>query len=349
MEFGLFFLMQRDEAWTEPDVYDSGLEQMLAAEALGYSLGVDRRAPLQRLRSVSVAARARGLRGRPHDHPATRHGREPAPLHHPVDLAEQLAVLDVVSGDGSTLVSAAAAPCRITRPSSPIAATAGRGWRKASSSSGGHGAARPSIFRDASIPRSVSTCARGRPSVRIRRCSSPPTARTACSPPPASACPPCRPSSCPWRSSRSATRSIATPPSPPAGPCPRSRSWSGAPGACAWSTSLRTGPRRCGPSRRPSWAISGACRCCARTPRGICAELLRPLAAAPAEFREYLADGWALVGTPDEVRDDLQKFREATGYERVLLVMALPGLDTGRALRSMRLFAEHIAPVMVLV
>ena len=65
------------------------------------------------------------------------------------------------------------------------------------------------------------------------------------------------------------------------------------------------------------------------------------------EFREYLADGWALVGTPDEVRDDLQKFREDTGYERVLLVMALPGLDTGRALRSMRLFAEHIAPVMI--
>ncbi len=65
------------------------------------------------------------------------------------------------------------------------------------------------------------------------------------------------------------------------------------------------------------------------------------------EFREYLADGWALVGTPDEVRDDLQKFREATGYERVLLVMALPGLDTGRALRSMRLFAEEVAPAMV--
>ncbi len=27
--------------------------------------------------------------------------------------------------------------------------------------------------------------------------------------------------------------------------------------------------------------------------------------------------------------------------------MALPGLDTGRALRSMRLFAEEIAPGMV--
>ncbi|PYM53663.1 MAG: LLM class flavin-dependent oxidoreductase, partial [Candidatus Rokuibacteriota bacterium] len=37
MEFGLFFLMQRDEEWSEQSVYDSGLEQMLAAEALGYS------------------------------------------------------------------------------------------------------------------------------------------------------------------------------------------------------------------------------------------------------------------------------------------------------------------------
>jgi len=61
-------------------------------------------------------------------------------------------------------------------------------------------------------------------------------------------------------------------------------------------------------------------------------------------YQDYLADGWALVGTPDEVRDGLQKYREATGYERVLLLMALPGLDTGLALRSMRLFAEEIAP-----
>src|ERR1700694_5741179 len=37
MEVGLFFLMQRDEEWSEQAVYDSGLEQMLAAEALGYT------------------------------------------------------------------------------------------------------------------------------------------------------------------------------------------------------------------------------------------------------------------------------------------------------------------------
>jgi hypothetical protein len=31
MEFGLFFLMQRDEEWSEQAVYDSGLEQMLVS------------------------------------------------------------------------------------------------------------------------------------------------------------------------------------------------------------------------------------------------------------------------------------------------------------------------------
>ena len=35
MDFGLFYLMQRDEQWSERAVYDSGLEQMLTAEALG--------------------------------------------------------------------------------------------------------------------------------------------------------------------------------------------------------------------------------------------------------------------------------------------------------------------------
>jgi alkanesulfonate monooxygenase SsuD/methylene tetrahydromethanopterin reductase-like flavin-dependent oxidoreductase (luciferase family) len=65
------------------------------------------------------------------------------------------------------------------------------------------------------------------------------------------------------------------------------------------------------------------------------------------DFRDYLADGWALVGTPDEVRDGLRKYCDATDYERVLLVMALPGMDTGLALRSMRLFSEQIAPAII--
>ena len=61
-------------------------------------------------------------------------------------------------------------------------------------------------------------------------------------------------------------------------------------------------------------------------------------------FQDYLADGWALIGTPDEVRDGLNRYLDATGYERVLLLMALPGLAIDFALRSMRLFAEEVAP-----
>jgi len=63
-------------------------------------------------------------------------------------------------------------------------------------------------------------------------------------------------------------------------------------------------------------------------------------------FSDYLADGWALIGTPSEVRDNLSRYVDATGYERVLLLMALPGLASNLALRSMRLFAEEVAPAM---
>lgn len=63
-------------------------------------------------------------------------------------------------------------------------------------------------------------------------------------------------------------------------------------------------------------------------------------------FREYLDDGWALIGTPDEVTAGRQKYLDATGYRRVLLLMALPGLETAAAVRSMRMFAEHVAPAV---
>src|SRR5499426_3939539 len=98
MEFGLFFLMQRDEAWSERSVYDSGLAQMLAAESLGYSsvwiaehhfndYGL---CPAPQVLASFVAARTTSLR--------LGMGVSLLPLHHPVDLAEELAVLDVVSG-----------------------------------------------------------------------------------------------------------------------------------------------------------------------------------------------------------------------------------------------------------
>jgi alkanesulfonate monooxygenase SsuD/methylene tetrahydromethanopterin reductase-like flavin-dependent oxidoreductase (luciferase family) len=63
-------------------------------------------------------------------------------------------------------------------------------------------------------------------------------------------------------------------------------------------------------------------------------------------FEEYVAAGWVLAGSPDDVREGLQRYLEATGYRRVLLLMAVPGMPTDLALRSMRLFAEEVAPAM---
>ena len=98
MDFGLFFLMQRDEAWSEQAVYESALEQMLDAESLGYhsvwiaehhfaDYGI---CPAPPVLAAYLAARTTTLR--------LGMGVSLLPLHHPVDLAEQLAVLDVVSG-----------------------------------------------------------------------------------------------------------------------------------------------------------------------------------------------------------------------------------------------------------
>src|SRR5262245_23332346 len=98
MDFGLFFLMQRDEAWTESAVYESALDQMLAAEALGYrSVWIAEHhfndyglCPAPPVLASYLAARTHTVR--------LGMGVCLLPLHHPVDLAEELAVLDVVSG-----------------------------------------------------------------------------------------------------------------------------------------------------------------------------------------------------------------------------------------------------------
>src|SRR2546421_8702556 len=98
MDFGLFFVMQRDERWSERAVYESDMEQMLAAEALGYqSVWIAEHhfndyglCPAPQVLAAFLAARTRTLR--------LGMGVSLLPLHHPVDLAEQLAVLDVVSG-----------------------------------------------------------------------------------------------------------------------------------------------------------------------------------------------------------------------------------------------------------
>src|SRR5713226_6099192 len=261
MEFGLFFLMQRDEAWNEQAVYDSRLEQMLAAEALGYSsvwiaehhfndYGL---CPAPPVLAAFVAARTTSLR--------LGMGVSLLPLHHPVDLAEQLAVLDVVSGGrldvgigrGGTLQDYQT--FQSDRGDSRARVEEGialmrHSWSGAPFDFQGrfHSAERlhvrprpaqrphPPLFIAANSEDSVLSAARlGLPTLssffvpvdelqkrhRLYR-----------------------------ETALAAGRSRA------------------GPGACASSTSRPTATTRCGPPRRLSWAISGACRFCAPRPRG---------------------------------------------------------------------------------
>jgi hypothetical protein len=64
-------------------------------------------------------------------------------------------------------------------------------------------------------------------------------------------------------------------------------------------------------------------------------------------FREYLESGVALIGTGDEVRPWTGRpISTPPAHQRVMLLMALPGLDTDSALESMHLFAERVAPTL---
>jgi alkanesulfonate monooxygenase SsuD/methylene tetrahydromethanopterin reductase-like flavin-dependent oxidoreductase (luciferase family) len=347
MEFGLFFLMQRDDRWSEQAVYDSGLEQMLAAEALGYhSVWIAEHhfndyglCPAPPVLAAFVAARTRTLR--------LGMGVSLVPLHHPVDLAEELAVLDVVSagrldvgvGRGGTLqdyqtFQSERADSR-ERVEEGIALMR-QAWSGAPFDFEGrfHGAARlhvrprpaqrphPPLFIAANSEDSVLSAARlGLPTLssffvpvdelRHRQRAYRETALAA---------------------GRSAVEIEGL----------ERQSWGMrvvhvAPShqeALAATEAPFMGYQRKMAILR-SEATGGT------VPNSFDRTLLRL-----RPFGEYLDAGWAILGTPDEVRDGLRSYLEATGYERVLLLMALPGLDTALALRSMRLFGQEVAPAL---
>jgi len=348
MEFGLFFLMQRDEAWSEQAVYDSGLEQMLAAEALGYtSVWIAEHhfndyglCPSPPVLASFVAARTTTLR--------LGMGVSLLPLHHPVDLAEELAVLDVVSGGrldvgigrGGTLQDYRT--FQSDRGDSRARVEEGialmqRSWSGAPFDFQGrfHSAERlhvrprpvqrphPPLFIAANSEDSVLSAARlGLPTLssffvpvdelqkrhRVYRDAA-------------------------LAAGRSLTEIENL----------ERRSWGMRVVHVApdHDEALRaTEAPFMGYQRRMSVLRSDATG--GSVPSSFDRSLLRL-----REFRDYLADGWALVGTPEEVRDGLRKYCDATGYERVLLVMALPGMEAGLALRSMRLFSDQIAPAML--
>ena len=350
MDTGLFFLMQRDEQWSEQAVYDSALEQMLAAEPLGYhSVWIAEHhfndyglCPAPPVLAAYVAARTTALR--------LGMGVSLLPLHHPVDLAESLAVLDVVSGGrldvglgrGGTLQDyqtfqsdRADARARVEEGVALIQ----QSWSGAPFDFQGrfHSAERVHVR-----PRPVQ---RPHPPLFIA-CNSEDSVRSAARlglPTLSSFFVPVDELQRRHRLYREVAREAGR--SLPEIEALEARSWG--------MRVVHVAPSREEAMRaveapfmgyQQKMAILRSHSTGGTVPNSFDRSLLRL-----RPFQEYLATGWMLVGTPDEVRDGLQQYREATGYRRVLLLMALPGLPTGLAVRSMRLFAEKVAPAMASV
>ena len=347
MDFGLFYLMQRDEQWSERAVYDSDVRQMLAAEALGYSsvwiaehhfndYGL---CPAPTVLASYVAARTTRLR--------VGMGVSLLPLHHPVDLAEQLAVLDVVSGGrldvgigrGGTLQDYQT--FRSDRDDSRARVEEGielmqRCWSGAPFDFEGrfHTAERlhvrpqpvqrphPPVYIAANSEDSVLSAARlGLPALSSFFVPVPELQR---------------------RHALYRETSLA------AG---RSEAELDALERQGWGMRVvHVAPTREEALRATEGPFMGYQRKMAvlrsdatggTVPGSFDRSLLRL-----RTFPEYLADGWALIGTPADVREELQKYLDATGYQHVLLLMALPGIQTELAMRSMTMFAEQVAPAM---
>lgn len=347
MDIGLFFLMQRDEQWSEQAVYDSALEQMLAAEALGFhSVWIAEHhfndyglCPAPPVLAAFIAARTTALR--------LGMGVSLLPLHHPVDLAESLAVLDVVSGGrldvgigrGGTLQDyetfqsdRADARARVEEGIALIQ----QSWSGAPFDFQGrfHSAQRVHVR-----PRPVQ---RPHPPLFIA-CNSEDSVRSAAR------------LGLPTLSSffvpvdelqrrHRLYRELAS----EAGRSPGELE---ALEAQSWGMRVvHVAPSREEALRaieapfmgyQQKMAVLRSDSAGGSVPDSFDRSLLRL-----RSFQEYLATGWTLLGTADEVREGLQQYLEATGYRRVLLLMALPGLDTALALRSMRLFAEKVAPAV---
>ena len=347
MDIGLFFLMQRDERWSEQAVYASGLEQMLAAEPLGYhSVWIAEHhfndyglCPAPPVLAAFLAARTTALR--------LGMGVSLLPLHHPVDLAESLAVLDVVSGGrldvgigrGGTLQDYQT----FQSDRADARARVEEGIALMQQSWSGEPFDFAGRFHSAEglhvRPRPVQ---RPHPPLFVA-CNSEDSVRSAAHlglPTLSSFFVPVDELQHRHRLFREVARQTGR--APGEIEALEARSWG--------MRVVHVAPSRAEAVQaieapfmgyQQKMAVLRSDSTGGTVPDSFDRRLLRL-----RPFQDYLATGWMLLGTPDEVREGLQQYVEATGYRRVLLLMALPGLDTALALRSMRLFAEKVAPAM---
>ena len=344
MDFGLFYLMQRDDAWSEERVYESALTQMLAAEPLGYhsvwlaehhfnDYGL---CPAPPVLASYVAARTSALR--------LGMGVSLLPLHHPVDLAEQLAVLDVVSGGrldvgvgrGGTLQDYQT--FQSDRDDSRARVEEGielmrQCWRAEPFDFKGrfHSAERLHVR-----PRPVQA---PHPPLFVA-CNSEDSVLSAA------------------RLGLPTLTSFFTPMAEVLRRQPLYRETAAAAGYTkeevadlerrSWLMRVvHVAPDREIALRATEAPFMGYQQKMSRlrsdstggtVPNSFDRSLLRL-----RSFADYMGEGWLVIGSPEEVRDRLQVDLAGTGLQRLMLLTALPGLDTEMALRSMRLFVEKVA------
>ena len=344
MDFGLFFLMQRDEAWSEQRVYDAALEQMLAAEPMGYhSVWIAEHhfndyglCPTPPVLASFLAARTRTLR--------LGMGVSLLPLHHPIDLAEQLAVLDVVSGGR-------------------LDVGIGRGGtlQDYQTFQSDREDSRARVEEGIAL---IQQCWSGQPFDFRGRFHS--AERLHVRPRPVQAPHPPLFVACNSEDSvLSAARlglptltSFFTPMAEVLRRQPLYRETAAAAGYTkeevadlerrSWLMRVvHVAPDREIALRATEAPFMGYQQKMSRlrsdstggtVPNSFDRSLLRL-----RSFADYMGEGWLVIGSPEEVRDRLQADLAGTGLQRLMLLTALPGLDTEMALRSMRLFVEKVA------
>ena len=337
MQFGLFFLMQRDPGWSEQAVYEAEVAQMVAAEALGYdSVWIAEHhfsdyglCPVPPVLAAAVAARTQVLR--------VGMGVSLLPLHDPLALAEQLAVLDQVSsgrvdvGIGRGQMGPDYALFGATYEESRARVEEGIAlmracWRGETFSFEGR-------FRSVEAVRVIP---------RPRQRPHPPLFIAANSP-----------------DSNLAAARLGLPTLSsffiPADELQRRRDAYLAEAIIAGHDTATV---------EALWRQSWGMRCvyiapdhetaiaAVRDPFMAYQERLAARAnvrdrlshARLQPFEAYLETGRAIFGSADEVVDGLGRYAEETGYERVLLLMALAGLPAAETMRSMELFAARVMP-----
>ncbi len=337
MRFGLFFLMQRDPAWSEDAVYEAELAQMEMAESYGFeSVWVAEHhfsdyglCPVPPVLAAHVAARSRTIR--------VGMAVSLLPLHDPVMLAEQLAVLDQVSG-GRLDVG-------IGRGGAgPAYDTFGARYDE----SRGRVAEGIDLMRrcwsgeEFSFHGDFRTVENVRVTPQPRQRPHPPLYIAANSP------------ETNLEAARLALPTLSSFFIPAAELARRHEAYraqalaGGLDASSVQSLIDRSWGMRC-----VHVASDGAAAVAtARDPfmayqarldgRSNVLDRLRHARLRP--FDEYLQEGLALFGSPEQVVDSLGRYAEETGYQQVMLLMAIAGLPAADTMRSMELFAARVLP-----